>query len=507
MARSRRSRRNTRPSPRRWPWIVLAGLLLAVILAVVGGTILAKRYLRSEAFREFLAEKVSTALGVDGEFAPFSWTDSSVYSESFGGSGKAGIESLQAQGIRTSIDFSSFKRDAWDVEQVTINRMDLSMVPGGGETAPSQVPKPSPEPRGFLSRWIPQKVAIKGVEVAQLSYEFRGEVFVAKADDLGLTLTPMLNSDDGWQLRTLGGQVRLGDQEPMRLERLHARIRPGEVFVTDAGVEILDHAQLTTTGEIDANAGRLSFRSRIDKLRGDRVWREDWKQRLLGTIYADIKTEGRFGKETVLTHSGKVGLKNGVLYALPVLEKLANYTRTERFRRLVLDQAEADFTLEGDRLQLDNLRLRSDGLLQVEGQLTVDQAFSGSGERPLRGRLEVGVVRDVLKWLPGAEKRVFTEARAGFVWTTMNVGGTIEAPAEDLSPRLAKAAVEETIEAVPETAIETSRDLLDTATSLLDPETGEAIDGAGDQLIDQAEDVIRGGLRLVPMLDLGKSPF
>ena len=60
---------------------------------------------------------------------------------------------------------------------------------------------------------------------------------------------------------------------------------------------------------------------------------------------------------------------------------------------------------------------------------------------------------------------------------------------------------------MPEAAIETSRTLLDTATGLLGPNAGSAIDDAGDQLIDQAEGVIQEGLRLVPMLDLGERPF
>ena len=474
---------------------------MVVILAGIVATVLARRYLKSDAFREFLAGKVSRILQVDGEFAPFSWTDASVYSESFMGAGKNAVQKVEAQGIRTTIDFSSFNREAWDVEEVTINRVNLAM--GGSQSQVAPPPPAVTSSRGFLSRWIPQKVAIKGIRIAELDCQWSGEALDAKASDLSVSLTP-LSGDEGWQLQVQDGELSLAGQEPMRLERLHARLRPGEFFITDAGLEILDHATLTTAGEVYLEQGRLTLRSYVDKLRGDRIWREDWKQRMLGTLYADIKTEGSFGRETKLTHTGKVGLKNGMLVALPVLKKLANHTRTERFRRLVLDKAEADFVLKGNRLQLDDLLLQSDGLLRVEGSIQVDEPFSKSGARPLRGVLEVGVVHDVLKWLPGAEKRVFTEVRSGFLWTTMHVGGTIESPTEDLSPRLGKAAIEETVAAVPEAAIQTSRDLLDTAAGLLDPVTGGAIDNAGDKLLDQAEDVIQGGLKLVPMLDLGK---
>ena len=482
----------------------MGGALVVAITLVITATVLAKRYLKSDAFREFLAGKVSRLLQVEGEFAPFSWTDASVYSESFLGRGKNAVETIEAQGIRTTIDFSSFRSEAWEVEEVTINRVNLAV---GALQRQEASPLPTAPPsRGFLSRWIPQKVAIKGIEIAELDGRWVGESSEAHASNLNVALVPM-NGDDGWQLQVQGGELRVADQEPMRLERLHARVRPGEFFITDAGLEVLDHASLTTSGDVNVDRGRLTLRSRLDKLRGDRIWREDWKQRILGTLYADIKTEGRFGSESRLTHTGSVGLKNGTLMALPVLEKLANHTRTERFRRLVLDKAEADFILKGNRLQLNNLLLQSDGLLRVEGSIEVDQAFSKSKSRSLTGVLQVGVVHDVLKWLPGAEKRVFTEARSGFLWTTMRVGGTVEAPAEDLSPRLGKAAVEETAEAVPEAALETSRNLLDAATGLLGPTTGGAIDDVGDELIDQAEGVLQQGLRFVPMLDLGKRPF
>lgn len=504
MARSRRSRRSAKSSRARWIGWGVAGLVVVPILMGGVATILAKRYLRSDAFREFLASKVSRVLQVDGEFAPFSWTDASFYSDYFMGRGENAVQKVEAQGIRTTIDFSSFKREAWDVEEITINRVVLAL---GSSQSNQMIPPPAlPSSRGFLARLIPQKVALKGIQIADFECQWRGEGGDAKASDLVVALTPM-SGDDGWQLHVQNGELRLADYEPMHLERLHARLRPGEFFITDAGLEILNHASLTTAGDVNLERGQLTLRSRVDKLRGDRIWREDWKQRILGTLYADIKTEGRFGSETKLTHTGSVGLENGMLMALPVLEKLANHTKTERFRRLVLDKAEADFVLKEDRLWLENLLIQSDGLLRVEGSIQVDHAFSKAGSRPLIGVLEIGVVHDVLKWLPGAEKRVFTEGRSGFLWTTMRLGGTVEAPEEDLSPRLGKAAIEETIEAVPEAAIETSRTLLDTATGLLGPNAGSAIDDAGDQLIDQAEGVIQEGLRLVPMLDLGERPF
>ncbi|MGY8688136.1 MAG: hypothetical protein ACKVHP_10425, partial [Verrucomicrobiales bacterium] len=229
----------------------------------------------------------------------------------------------------------------------------------------------------------------------------------------------------------------------------------------------------------------------------------DWKQRLLGTIQADIETKGSYRETQALKHKGTVRLKNGILMALPVLEKLADYTRTERFRRLVLNEAMADIRLEEDEIQLEKLFIRSDGLLQVTGSLTVGHPFDDTSPRPLSGVLEVGVVRDVLKWLPGVEKRVFKQERLGYMWTTMRVGGTVEAPTEDLTPRLGQALVVGTIEVVPETAIGAGRGLLNVASGVLGPDAGGLLDQVGNEVLDNADGVIKEGLGMVPMLDLG----
>ena len=70
MARSRRSRRSTQSSRTRWIGLAVGGALVVAITLAITATVLAKRYLKSDAFREFLAGKVSRPLQVEGEFAP-----------------------------------------------------------------------------------------------------------------------------------------------------------------------------------------------------------------------------------------------------------------------------------------------------------------------------------------------------------------------------------------------------------------------------------------------------
>ncbi len=150
-------------------------------------------------------------------------------------------------------------------KKITINRVVLAL---GSSQSNQMIPPPAPpSSRGFLARLIPQKVALKGIQIADFECQWRGEAGDAKASDLVVALTPM-SGDDGWQLHVQNGELRLADYEPMHLERLHARLRPGEFFITDAGLEILNHASLTTAGDVNLERGSAN----IALARGQVAW-------------------------------------------------------------------------------------------------------------------------------------------------------------------------------------------------------------------------------------------
>ena len=71
-------------------------------------------------------------------------------------------------------------------------------------------------------------------------------------------------------------------------------------------------------------------------------------------------------RETPLI-AGDLRVSDGHLTALPVLDRIASYTATERFRRLSLRRAELKFRQEGKRLELTDIVVVSDGLLRIEG--------------------------------------------------------------------------------------------------------------------------------------------
>ena len=160
---------------------------------------------------------------------------------------------------------------------------------------------------------------------------------------------------------------------------------------------------------------------------------------------------------------GKVRLDNGVIETLPVLNKIADFLKTEQFRRLELSQASGDVRYDAQGWQVTNLVLEAKQLLAVRGSFTVRG-------KVIDGTFAVGVTPGPLQWLPGAQEKVFNTMKDGYAWTTLRITGTTDDWHEDLTMRLKIAAGE----AVLDTATEVAGGALDT--------TKKGIDGAVDTI-------------------------
>ena len=457
-----------------------------------------KRYLKGDAFREFMSVEMSKTLRTWGSFEPFEWNGSSVYSEMYRAKGLTSgpLEKVSAHGLRAGVDFGSFRRDAWKIDQVSINK--LTFVLSNDVRRKVELPEFPERDKSFWARLFPQEVEIGKVLVADASFALGSGEQRLLSERGRMTLTP-LSGSDGWSVVAEGGDVSLAELPNLSVDVIHARLHEEGLFLTDAGFRFHDTAKMHVTGDVQFDTGKVRLRMGVDQLPADKVFEEDWRQRLLGTIHADVRTTGALHNPGMLRHGGRVWMKDGVLKALPILNRIASYTRTDRFRRLILNEASADFVLQGNTLKLTNLLMRSNGLVQITGTATVSDPFHPTASPVVKGVFQVGVVHGVLKWLPGAERKVFTGGRDGYLWTTMRVQGTLDDLQEDLSPRLTSAAVATAVEQVPEKSFDVSRSMLDGAAGMLGGGLGDVLRGTGGAILDSAEEVLGSGLQFVPM--------
>jgi hypothetical protein len=135
---------------------------------------------------------------------------------------------------------------------------------------------------------------------------------------------------------------------------------------------------------------------------------------------------------------------NGTLTALPMLDALAAYADTRRFRVLTLNEARTEWRWKDGGLLLSNLALGSEGLVWIEGSLEITG-------RELDGSFRLGLAPGTLAGIPGAETHVFSPGERGLLWAPLRISGTIDDPQEDLTDRLVDAAGMRMFEVIPET--------------------------------------------------------
>lgn len=438
------TRRRSRGTNGRWIVALLGGGGLLALLAVLTPALVmgwVRHQLQDSSFRGRLEALTGSQLGAEVRIEPLHWSGDEVRTAS-AGLVLADGSRAQAHGLRLGIDWGAFRRGRWHIIGAGADRLDLEL------TAPAPTAKPStpvdapaaaaPALPGWLRSWLPNRTAVDGVRVQRFGLRHPA----------GWQLTGASLAVSHWQqgeaslLTTLqGGSLTTPLRPPaggaplqFELTRATTRLAPGECHLQEA---------ILRRGEAELRVrGRL--RSAGPSWQADLEWQRvpladwvaaDWRQRLTGELAGELSLSA--SGSAAPQGKGKLRVQNGVLTALPVLDRLAAWSGVERFKRLVLDVAEAQVTASPAEQVLDPVVLASHGLLRLQGRLTL------RGDQ-LDGQFWLGVTPETLRWLPGASEHVFTETAPdgppGLRWTRVNLTGTRQAPREDLSQRLVEGA-------------------------------------------------------------------
>jgi len=138
------------------------------------------------------------------------------------------------------------------------------------------------------------------------------------------------------------------------------------------------------------------------------------------------------------------------------LDTIAKYTKTDRFRRLILNQVRGDFRYDASGLHVTNLVVESERLIMVKGSFSV---VNGQ----IDGTFDLGITPAPLQFLPGSQDKVFSAPRDGYAWTPLRITGPYRSPREDLSARLYAAAENAVVQKVGDTATQAVGTAVDTA--------------------------------------------
>ncbi|HEY1583109.1 MAG TPA: hypothetical protein VGF73_08425 [Chthoniobacterales bacterium] len=424
-------------------------LLLALIVVVA---LLARFgsgwYLGSEHFRRQITSAVDRELMAKGRFTPFRFTGGTFYSDSFAAEGKrrAFFSELRADQIRAVVNWRGLLGRRWEVDELSIQNLEVRFAgrTPEGKTKPAQ-PRSSPKKKKPTS-W---KLDLRKAVVAQSSWHWGiSEATSGSLTKSGFVLTP---AEGGWLIDASSGLLAQTGWPLLAVESARLRYTGGSLFVTKSTFRAGD-GRIDLAGEVNFRRA-ADFEARLDQIDLTPLLTSDWRMRLQGKLAGSAKIHAPLPQGT-MTVTGDLNLLDGQLEALPILNQIATFTRTERFRHITLTRGSLSFTKNGDSVSVQNLILESEGLLRVEGNCTI-------AHQKIDGIFQLGVTAASLQWLPGSQARVFTVARAGYYWTPAHVTGSIDHPHEDLTKRLVAAAAGELLQNPEKTLQDAAKSLLD----------------------------------------------
>ncbi len=429
---SRGSRRSSGHGKSAHPLLFALLAILLVCMVLAGGWLKVRAYLAGEAFRKLLSDKTSAVLHVEGAYRPLRWSGTAAYSDGYQARGSGPLAEIDASMIRANLEMGALLDRVWRVSEVEVARLDARFAAGAG--FPASGPAASGPPSGSAGGWMPTRFELGELVAREANLSWAGAHAIA-LKKTRLSLRPV---SGGWDFRAQGGTFDTRMLTDWTIHEARARLRGGTLYLTETRLR-KDDGNLAVTGEIALSsdtASRLQFEA--DGLDVGLFLPPPWDRRLAGRLHgrADLVASGKPPRV-----EGTLSMPEATLEGVPMQKWIAKFTRTPQFEKLVLQTAEADFLWDGGQLDIRRLLLESEGLLRVEGSARV------AGGR-IEGTLQVGVSPSSLRWIPGAQTRVFTEARGAYVWTPVKLSGPIETPVEDLTPRLSAAVEGEVIDAV-----------------------------------------------------------
>ncbi len=463
--------------------------LLVVAGASVTGYFWLRNFLASEKFRQQIIAESSKLLKADVSVSPLRWDGFRVNSDSIEATGTQQCKSMKFDGIRTGIEIGSVTQGIWKVSPTRIGR--VSMVwdatvkesPAEVATEPQVLPT-TPQVQPWYQSWIPKKYATHSIIVDDTDIRAILANGNVRLTDMRLEIDP---SDDLPQAKMSmsGGQLTLPYPAvpEIRINKAAASYRNGFVYLSNLDAYAYKNGHLQLSGEWEQATKSLQLAGEVDEVQCDEFLPYDWKQKLMGTVHATTSMKYADNK---ITADGHLEIKNGVLTALRILDELAAYSQSVRFRTLTLHSAECDFRYENDVISLTNIQIGSEGLARLEGSCKFTPL--ANGDTAIDGSFRLGLAPGTLSIIPGAEEEVFLPGPRGLRWAPMRLTGTVQSPKEDLGDRLLAVASARMFDIIPGTGNKVLKYTQDVFSDKTNPLT------TGGAIIEKGTNIAKDGI-------------
>ena len=438
-------------------WLLI-GIALVMVIFVglcTAGYIWLNRYLAGEEFRAQVSQAVSGALGVKGEFEPFRWEGLAVYSPGFTATGSptSSVDRLSLRELHADIGLSAALHGKIQIPLLEIGQVLLSLKevpPAAPGTAPAVPPAPV-EVKKDTKNTSSSTVQIDVIRVATVNMTWPAQLGGGGTlSDLQLTLKS--SDNQSWLADARGGLLSVALLPQLHVEQFSLRINSGRLYITKSEFRNAGGGKgsLTASGEVGLGENPdLDLQFNIAAFPLTPLLPPDWQPKLTGDIDSAFRLTRAGTADAPWKLDGKASLAGAALQGLPVQSLIAMGTQDSRYKNLKFQTASFDFTVTPTLREARNITLESMGCLRVEDGRIGDDVANGDA---LNGLLKLGLPSGNLALIPGARSQVFTEERGDYVWTPVQISGTVADVKEDLTTRLTAAAFSSLQDAVQKNA-------------------------------------------------------
>jgi hypothetical protein len=406
----------------------LSGLIAAVALMAAAVFLihpLVTRYVESEAFRKELDKQTSKGLHLEGRFEVIRRTGFlTATTEGFtGGNGVKAIRSI-------STGRADAKFNPWGV-LLRRWQLDYIRIPSGRAEIQTYEPKTENNPpKPWYAIFLPDRVYLAKVvcDSADVTWQLRGRE--AGFFKTGLLITP---HGRDFEYRATGGTMKTGMVPDLALIQMHLLITRELLTLHD--LELAPNQESEGRIRVRGQAGlkqdkSLSVTMNFSQIPVDPWIPEAWANLFRGEASGEVSWEGRDMKLESSAGRGAFRIEGGRVSGAPFLDQAAALTGKKSIEEVELSRFSLQFEWKFPRVEVEQIEIEAQGAFSIKGKVLIDN-------QRLAGSVQLGTTRKYLEWLPRAEE-IFARERDGYLWTTVNLAGTVQQPQEDLSPRVAQ---------------------------------------------------------------------
>ena len=412
--------------PRRRFWLVF--LIGVVVLMAVGVALVnpqLTRYVESQEFREELDKQTSKGLHFEGRYKAIRRTGL-LTATTEGFAGENGVKAIKS----ISTGKTEAKFNPWGIF-LRRWQLDYIRIPAGRAEIQTYEPKPeSKPPKPWYAIVLPNRVYLKEVEceAADVTWRLRGR----KAGFFGTRLLITPHGRD-FEYRASGGTMKTGMVPDLALRQIHLLITKEllSLYELELAPDRQSEGRIRVKGQAGMKQDKsVSVEMEFSSIPVDPWIPEAWASLFRGVASGDVVWKGRDMTLESSSGRGAFRIEGGRVAGAPFLEQAAAVTGKESIEEIALSRCSLEFEWEYPRAEVKQIEIEAEGVFRVQGGVVIDN-------QRLSGSVQFGATRKYLEWLPRAEE-IFAREREGYLWTTVNLAGSLRNPKEDLSPRVAE---------------------------------------------------------------------